>query len=289
MNFSNSDSRIIVRLPTLVRFSLPELSQYRIVHGLMPPKRFAASSTEKSGSISFLSREKNQLIPSHAIWVCGIIKLHSMPHNLITIPIEIRTLKMEAMWTLIESGAHPKLRGDLLELPQPTAEAWLDGWTIRDRFLRLRRSKSALLKFLRWAGKFPYFRLIEDFEISDFWAWQDIFRKVLVTKNLLWREEFRDFPKISFNRRFPEVQFFFEGKKSKAVIEASCGLYAIGATIELDLVSGAEFKWCARPDCPAKIFKPKSRHQTKYCSYECAHLQSVRNARGTVVTSSEDS
>jgi hypothetical protein len=206
-----------------------------------------------------------------------------------TIPIEVRALKWEAVWTLVESGARSKLRGDMLETPLPKADAWLDGWTIRDRFLRLQRSESALLKFLRWAGKFPHFRFIDDFEISDFWAWQDIFRKALVQKNLLWRKEFRGFyPGIFTNRRY-DVQFFFEEIKSKAVIEAECGLYAIGATVELDLMSEAEFKWCARPDCPVKIFKPKTRHQTKYCSYECAHLQSVRNARGTVVTSSEDS
>jgi hypothetical protein len=51
MNLIKSDSLIIVRRPIFVRMSLPDVSQQRIVHGLMPPSRRAASSTENKVSM----------------------------------------------------------------------------------------------------------------------------------------------------------------------------------------------------------------------------------------------
>jgi hypothetical protein len=168
---------------------------------------------------------------------------------------------------------------------QPEDEEFLDGWTIRDRFLSLRRNESDLLKFLRWAGRFPPVYLAKDYEVSAFWKWQGIFLEALLQKNIDWKKGFGSFPYLFLEQRLSDIQFLLVGRSPKAVVRPLCGLYAIGTTIELDLVSGAEFKWCARPDCPKKIFQPASRRQKKYCSYDCAHLQSIRNARGTVVTS----
>jgi hypothetical protein len=212
-----------------------------------------------------------------------------MPRLLVTVPVEVRLRKMEVSWTILPSGdANPTLHGEMFEPPRD--REFLDGWTMRERFLGLRRSEQALLKFLRWAGRFPPITLLADFEMSAFWEWQDIFRKALVQRNSQWRKQFDKFPNIIpdyllVEERLSDVQFLLKGKKTRAVIQAACGLYAIGTTIELDLLSGAQFKWCARPDCRKKLFQPQSRHQTKYCSYECAHLQSVRNARGTIVAS----
>jgi hypothetical protein len=104
-----------------------------------------------------------------------------------------------------------------------------------------------------------------------FWKWQDLIREALLRKSVDWKERLRSFPSyMSLEQELSEVQFLLLGRKPKAIVQASCGIYAIMTTVELDLVSGAEFKWCARPDCPRKIFKPASRHQTKYCSYDCA-------------------
>jgi|SRR5579859_2959259 len=210
-----------------------------------------------------------------------------MPHVLLTIPVEVRVRKMEATWTLIESNSEPEFCCEMFG-PQPGNAEFLDGWSIRDRFLRLRRNQSDLLKFLRWAGRFQNVALTSSYEMSVFWKWQDLFREALLQKNVDWKKGFRSFPTLFLEERLSGVQFWLEGKRSKVIVQAACGLYAIGATVELDLVSGAEFKRCARPDCPKKIFKPASRHQTKYCSHDCAHLQSIRNSRGTIVTSEED-
>jgi hypothetical protein len=248
----------------------------------MPPSRRAASSTENKASMLPLP-ETNGYIPT-LVPTRGIINIRIMPHALLTIPVEVRVRRMEAAWTLIKSKTQPEFCCQMFG-SQPENEAFLDGWTIRDRFLRLRRNQSDLLKFLQWAGKFPNVALSSSYEISVFWKWQDIFREALLQKNLDWRKDFRSFPILFIEERLADVHFLLGEQRPKAIVQASCGLYAIATTVELDLVSGAEFKWCARPDCPTKIFKPASRHQTKYCSYDCAHLQSVRNSRGTIVTS----
>jgi len=206
-----------------------------------------------------------------------------MPQVLLTIPVEVRLRKMEAVWTLVEGTGQSQFCCQMFG-PQPENEEFLDGWTIRDRFLGLRRNQSDLLRFLQWAGKFPNVVLSSSYEISVFWKWQDIFREALLQKNVNWRKGFQSFPVLFIEERLADVRFTLRGKGPKAVVQASCGLYAIATTVELDIASGADFKWCARPDCPKKIFKPSSRHQTKYCSYDCAHLQSVRNSRGTIVT-----
>jgi len=284
MNLSNSDSLTIVRRPIFVRRSLPELSQHRIVHGLMPPSRLAASSTENKASMlpPFVTNGTRFTLAG----VGSIIELQIMPHALLTIPVEVRVRKVEATWVSLESKGASKLRCQMFD-PQPKDEQFLDGWTIRDRFLRLRRRESDLLKFLQWAGRFPPVYLSSDYEASVFWEWQDIFREALLRKKADWKEGFRSCPYLLQQER-SEIQFLLPGRKPKGIVQASCGLYAIRTTVELDLVSGAEFKWCARPDCPRRIFKPASRHQTKYCSYDCAHLQSIRNSRGTIVSSEDD-
>jgi len=195
---------------------------------------------------------------------------------------------MEAVWTLVESNSQPQLQCEMHDR-QPENREHLDGWTMRDRFFGLRRNQSDLLKFLQWAGRFPNTPLLDGsahrYDMLLFWKWQDLFREALVRKNVDWKKGFGSFPTLFIEERLSDIQFLLEGKKSKAIVQAACGLYAIGATVEIDLVSGAEFKWCARPDCPTKIFKPTSRHRTKYCSYDCAHLQSIRNSRGTIVAS----
>jgi hypothetical protein len=236
-----------------------------------------------------------------------------MPRAMLTLPVEVRLRKMKATWTLKESNGQAFLLREMYD-PEPERKDVLDGWTIRDRFLRLRSNESDLLKFLTWVGRFTPVVLgfSEEYDVSVIWRWQDIFRQVLLRRAVDWKEDFfRDTLRLKglewekFRRAVPhphlfnearvspptmvppqaEIQFLLIQEKPTVVVHTTCGLYAIGSTVEIDLVRGAEFKWCARPDCPTKIFEPTSRHQTKYCSYDCAHLQSIRNKRGTIVVS----
>ena len=44
------------------------------------------------------------------------------------------------------------------------------------------------------------------------------------------------------------------------------------------VLSGVEFRWCARPDCN-QMFRKETGHDKIYCSPECAHLTAVRASR----------
>jgi hypothetical protein len=70
----------------------------------------------------------------------------------------------------------------------------------------------------------------------------------------------------------------WNGAQHVALIETKDILATIVATIQIDHLRGAKFGICARADCP-RFFEIKSRHIRKYCSYDCAHLETVRRSR----------
>lgn len=53
---------------------------------------------------------------------------------------------------------------------------------------------------------------------------------------------------------------------------------ALIADLTLSALSGVESAFCARHDCQ-KLFQKTSNHDRKYCSTECAHVESVRKHR----------
>jgi hypothetical protein len=53
---------------------------------------------------------------------------------------------------------------------------------------------------------------------------------------------------------------------------------AIVASIQIDKLRGAEFRYCARSDC-TEPFQVESRHERIYCSTDCAHYMAVKNSR----------
>jgi hypothetical protein len=57
---------------------------------------------------------------------------------------------------------------------------------------------------------------------------------------------------------------------------------AVVASIQIDKLLGAEFRYCARPDCK-KPFQIESRHRRIYCSTDCAHYIAVKNNRARAV------
>jgi len=77
-----------------------------------------------------------------------------------------------------------------------------------------------------------------------------------------------------------ELPLHVEWRKSKpiAVIETITGRELLTATTHLELIQGAKFKVCQRPDC-AIMFPVISKRARKYCTYNCAHLMAVRNSR----------
>jgi hypothetical protein len=70
----------------------------------------------------------------------------------------------------------------------------------------------------------------------------------------------------------------WNGAQHVALIETKDVLATMLATLQIDHLRGAKFGICARADCP-RFFEIKSRHIRKYCSYDCAHLETVRRSR----------
>ena len=78
-----------------------------------------------------------------------------------------------------------------------------------------------------------------------------------------------------------QMRFLWTPHTHAAVIVTDTTLQAILATVHVDHLRGATFRFCARLDC-GRQFLLESRHAKKYCSYDCAHLEAVRRSRAKV-------
>jgi hypothetical protein len=76
----------------------------------------------------------------------------------------------------------------------------------------------------------------------------------------------------------PRIAFDWGGEAPRAIIFAQTALEAIIATIQIDKLTGAEFRVCARHDCKKPPFRVEAR-QKIFCSSDCAHLVAVRKSR----------
>jgi hypothetical protein len=76
----------------------------------------------------------------------------------------------------------------------------------------------------------------------------------------------------------PEVTIVFSNV-AEGIVAAGTGLEAVLSLLKIELMCGAEYRYCAREDCPNGIFRIESRHPKIYCSHECGHLVAVRKSR----------
>jgi hypothetical protein len=161
--------------------------------------------------------------------------------------------------------------------------AELNPWEVRDKFLRLRHDdRDALRTFLWTTGSFCWLdhRPIAE---SELWQFQAVIREQLLN------------PRVSENRtrRATELENIIHNRIQRHVLNINVGFEdgslvgeaeaintfdAILSTIFLDRLKNLRFKVCQRPDCAA-IYELTSRHNRKFCSYDCAHLMTVRRSR----------
>jgi hypothetical protein len=169
------------------------------------------------------------------------------------------------------------MRGDLY----PERE----GWEVRQRFLAV-TSPSEALDFLNAVSRFSLF--------SRFMRWREaplrfdhFVRLQTFTKQAVQTEIDRwDFtPLRCFSKEirelfetWPNVAIaLYEGIPISFVITYSA-MEAIAATLHIDKVIGTTYRFCKREGCPVSF--PLGSQRTRiFCSYECAHLQAVRNSR----------
>jgi len=81
-----------------------------------------------------------------------------------------------------------------------------------------------------------------------------------------------------FNVSLLKVNLNFEEGHLTGECVVESGALACTAQLFLEKLSGAEYGWCARPDCP-EWYRLESKHPRKYCSQDCAHVIAVRASR----------
>ena len=164
----------------------------------------------------------------------------------------------------------------------------LDAWQVRDEFLGL-KTDAEFMAFLNRTGLFTSFRLNALWGYDEMRRWQRIVREFLIKHPLDWPEwlnkELLEAEKGRFivavmKHQRPNVIFWWtRPKKGHSVLfEAKTTLGALLASIQVDHLRNAKFRFCARTDC-RKPFEIVSKHERRYCNWRCAHLETVRRGR----------
>jgi hypothetical protein len=178
-----------------------------------------------------------------------------------------------------DNGGHA---GEFMPAPI-TDSVELDPWEIRKEFLALPHDdRDALRNFLHKTGAFCWinYRPLEE---SELWQFQAAIRQQILRRTV---SEHRtktatELEASIHNRIQAHVMKTDVGLEDGTVVgevEAPNTFDAMLSTIFIDRLRKLRFKVCARPDCAA-IYELTSRHKRKYCSYDCAHVMTVRQSR----------
>jgi hypothetical protein len=121
-----------------------------------------------------------------------------------------------------------------------------------------------------------------------FRCWQKVFRHMLKRSPEKWNDYMQRLRVPGFDTRLMmralneasefRVLFRWRRKRQAAALMANDVVTAIFATIYVDLLRGAKYGFCARPDCN-KPFEIESGHRRLYCKMYCAHLEGLRRMR----------
>ena len=183
--------------------------------------------------------------------------------------------------------------------PPPPSRAF-DGFVVRDDFMNLRTDEESL-SFLNQYGRFsqlPNVDSKEGWTIKALMKWQKVFADLAKLKPDRWSQYGNSLMSTeqkgtqilavvgALNSTRNSLSFRVNNlgietvKHSKfvALIDTEDVVSTIFTTLQIDHVRGTRFGVCARHDCP-RFYEITSRHRRKYCSYDCAHLETVRRLR----------
>jgi hypothetical protein len=132
------------------------------------------------------------------------------------------------------------------------------------KFKRILNGKT----IMRWFERRGYI------DFSQFRELQQVLRKAAEVPVEKWGEASIRW----FNVSLLKVELNFEEGHLTGECVAHPGVLACTAQLFFEKLSGAEYGWCARPDC-SEYYRLESKHHRKYCSQECAHVVAVRAAR----------
>jgi hypothetical protein len=213
-----------------------------------------------------------------------------MPHEC-NLPARIDFSPSQAKWRFGEERTGEKLL--ILEFPADIEiaiatekgtpvrpRASLDAWQVRDRFVNLKRSDDQLFDFLNDTGRWDQF--LGPYLLKNMWDWQDAIKHLLLRPHRKWQdvisEHLNPYVGCMGIAAYLDVSFESDGDNLWFELTPHGCVGALLGSVLIDRVEGARFQICQRPDC-RQVYRLKSRHKRKYCSYDCAHLQSVRASR----------
>jgi hypothetical protein len=226
--------------------------------------------------------------------------------------IEVRFMRIPTEWAMGsgEIPGHSKPQSIAKPTVKKGSITYLDGWEMRNRFLRLPQTESAALNFLQEVGLWwtveglpPELgaarmgaaavtgvyggRYLSEtalpVHLDDFWKEQATWRWTLKNQKE-WKQLFTPSGATSEiearTHAFSELPLRVEWQEGRpiAVIETITGQQLLVATTHIDLIRHARFRTCQRPDCGIP-FAVTSKHTRKYCEWYCGHLESVRKKR----------
>ena len=144
-----------------------------------------------------------------------------------------------------------------------------DAWQLREEFLKLDPTPEVVIAFLNKWGHWNAEEYMEPSEIVDL---QQAIREAVTTSPGKWFESPYSLPPHwRRHANFP----YFALLTDKAEV-------ALHMTVTADLLGQSQFKTCRRPDC-GQPFKVESKHDRKFCSRTCAHVEAVRRSRGSAI------
>jgi|GEM_PF-5139846 hypothetical protein len=114
---------------------------------------------------------------------------------------------------------------------------------------------------------------------ADYLEWRSLVRAAMGAKMNDWPKLKRKFPahKVNLLCQPMRLALEWENGRPKGMIQCSGILQAVIATLQVDALMDAEYRFCACRGC-RNSFKVKRKDQ-RYCSDKCKHKQAVRDAR----------
>jgi hypothetical protein len=217
--------------------------------------------------------------------VCDIIMPVIMSHEFVNIaaPIRLRFAVVSGTWAEWEESDEVEHAWEFTQGPMD-ANVTLDAWEVRKEFLGLRHDqRDALRSFLLKTGAFCWLNPYRPIADSELWQFQAAIRRQLlkptVSENRT--KTATEFEAVIHNRIQVHLMSINVGLEDGTLVgeaEALNTFDAILSTIFIDRLRKLRYEVCERPDCAA-IYELTSRHERKYCSYDCAHLMTVRRSR----------
>ncbi len=145
--------------------------------------------------------------------------------------------------------------------------------------IRINKEAARAVRFPRMFAEKFFLDTAPSLLDAEFLNWQSLVRAAMTTKMTAWPQLKKEFPPDKITRLCQPMPLGIEWRQGRptGVIPCSGVLTALIATLQMDALIGAEYRFCACRGCP-KSFKVKRRDQ-RYCDEDCKHRQVVRDGR----------